>query len=629
MAKRILLINHHLYQDGDTFGLMFAMQAGLEVKLGSYDEIWALFWIDADQLANADYWQKVNRRINYFKSFGGVYQRLLGVRCRFSGETKSFRYTKTPIPRAIQVRVPKVVKDGKDVFNQNPRKLSMFLTGGENPIGDAKVLKTLELNTPLDDGPWQSFLNFVPALPGVPKAGGSALRTGFRALIMQKLGLGDGDELSFDYISRSTALMAGAVKQQGFPWVSELIRSAMRRSGSDAAKQYVDTFMQDVVSHYRAKPRFSSAQAQESLNTRDGDFLVVLFWIRGPKDDELTALTEPGASKSEGKPQHHTNRLLYKLVRQIVAAEANNLQRPIVLVPIGDELGEFQAETSQLEVVKAQRSWNLIKFFKRAEFADKPMGEQLRFLTELADEYQVMQIGMRSGAMERLMMAGVPTVYFDRTVSVDNLDEPVGAERIRQLCAFQGTTLLELERFFAELTRKLDGTQGGRPGGFPLLFQIENRDTGWLSYADMTENDAARNPKVARVVEALLNRVTLAEFRKVNRGADLASVCRAYLAKTLSEQRLIDAVTAGSLGPEPAQMLAAIIWFTAIIYPAYRQVLKNQPKPTFSGLGNTTIGQRVWQIRTTDEATEAAKAEQRGKPQDGDDAFDGMFGLFD
>src|SRR4051812_41972749 len=67
---KLLCINHHLYQEGDTYGLIYAIQLSrVLTKIGDIDRVYGLFWINKDDYdSDPEYEKKIRRRIGYFSS---------------------------------------------------------------------------------------------------------------------------------------------------------------------------------------------------------------------------------------------------------------------------------------------------------------------------------------------------------------------------------------------------------------------------------------------------------------------------------------------------------------------------------------------------------------------------------
>lgn len=445
---KIVCVNHHLFQEGDTYGLIYAILLNMALGVGDF-ELHALFYINGDQYdTDSKYRAQVERRFGYFRSFGLLERRVKLVFCRFHED-----------PNVVSLKVlhigPAVIEviGNPNVLNRNPRNVSLALTEAENDPG--KKLLTMRRWIYEEDA--EKYQRVVRAM--------FALELGFFGKQLPQ------EDVAFRYISYSTDYILRCVREVGYECVTDTLTDAVLNSTS----QYTEAnqrFLQD----------FMSALLQTKLGLYEAPKempLIILFWIRGTKEDEQAAL-DGDRKKSIGKPQHHTNVTLYKHVRELTRALGEVLQQPVLFVPIGDRLTERL--TTELTYAKTAKDHNLIEFFRRKNFANKPMGAQMNFLTLMALRYPVVQIGMRSGSMERLMYLGVPTVYFDRTQTIQGLQPLVGAARIRQLCGLQGTSRNDLHDYLLTFLEHL-GNQTPWTRGFPFFFHIENRDTGFMRYS--------------------------------------------------------------------------------------------------------------------------------------------------
>lgn len=460
-------------------------------------------------------------------------------------------------------------------------------------------------------------------------------RQEFSDAVLQAYHGGKG-QIAFAYIDASTNYVLSCVDKKGFaPVVSALRKEILSATDTftEANQKFISTFVEDLEHH--------KGGTQEAMPIL---VLFWIRGAKPDEERAILADFGLGKEKtSPGKPQHHTNFTLYKQVRQLVSEMAAELKAPIRFIPIGDELKEelgklsipissrasakgeelsmgqnalehtatvlgisldenlssedrtrIQAyllhhygisqqksdELLTLSYRKRASSHNLIQFWDREPFKGRPMGAQINFLLNLSLRYPVIQIGMRSGSMERLMYLGVPTVYFDRTQSEDDLQDPVGATRIKQLCGFQGQSLQQLMAYLIRLNASLDGGGRGAIKGFPLFFQIENRDTGFLRYSSL------QHTTVSRTIERIAGNETLVEYNRFKQ----TLLQKKYLATKLSEVSR-SLLQLGGLVDEEEQKLRALVWFIVFAYPRYGSHFPNMsinPKRNLFGkVGDT------------------------------------------
>ncbi|KFE58504.1 hypothetical protein [Hyalangium minutum] len=444
-------------------------------------------------------------------------------------------------------------------------------------------------------------------------------RQEFSDAVMKAFHGGKG-QIAFAYIDASTNYVLSCVDKKGFaPVVSALRLEILNATSkfSQANEKFISTFVEDL--------ELRKGGVREATPVL---VLFWIRGAKPDEERAILADFGLGQERtSPGKPQHHTNFTLYKQVRQIVSDMAAELNAPIRFIPIGDELkeelGKLSAPISSramargedlsmgqnalehtamvlgislyenlssedrtriqsyllhhygisekksdemltLSYRKSPSSHNLIRFWEREPFKGQPMGAQINFLLNLSLRYPVIQIGMRSGSMERLMYLGVPTIYFDRTQSEDDLQNPVGATRIKQLCGFQGRSLQELMAYLIRLNASLDGGGRGTTKGFPLFFQIENRDTGFLRYS------ALQNTTVSRTIERIAGSETLSEYNSFKQ----ALLQKKYLTSKLSELAR-SLLHLGGLVDEEEQKMRALVWFIVFAYPRYASRFPN------------------------------------------------------
>jgi hypothetical protein len=536
-----VFINHHLYQEGDTYGLVNSVILNKEVRATSPASNEAphsaLIYVDADKLASdPDYQKQVARRQGYFDSQGlqqGSDYQL--VNCHFEGQKGLASERRDD--GSVHVNAD------PEIFNSNPRLVSLVLTNAENdPSKQREGLKGKLQGQGVDTD--QATSGFKDALAG--------------------------PSTKFGYISDSTKYLGRVTGTKGAGFVGDTLRTKTMESTAQYSadnEAYLDQFMGKLT------------ERKNLQGAEPGDFFVVLLWIRGARQSELDAIMKEGDG-SIGKPQHHTNMLLYKQVRQLVKTVAADTQRPFVVVPIGDELKEPapppSATSAALDDVKEnfpdappgpvspcvyekkRERHNLIRFFAEEPFAGKPMGAQMNFLLQLSAKYPVIQVGMRSGSLERLMQVGVPTIYFDRTAKVDGLPNPVGHTRIKDLSGLKPRETKDLAgKKQKEPTtsddvlshaKRLSEQQEGDPftGGFPLMFHVENTDTGVTKYSGVPGTR----------VDNHLNKVLAHSLGKEDPAANLASynATKQHLA---SVKRVPPSAFDSQLGPDDKQNLAA------------------------------------------------------------------------
>ncbi|GMU03186.1 hypothetical protein KH5H1_73070 [Corallococcus caeni] len=597
----VLMINHHLFQEGDTYGLIYALQLSkaLRVESPDYSKVYGLLYFNGEEFqSDTDYREKILRRLGYFSSFNLLDDRLKVVACFYSDSTPTLQIETRPFAFSVRLQVPCVhVTANKALFKSNPRLIALALTGAEND--PSKAVKTLT-RTLLEHEGLQ------------PETSNSRLTAGpfSQRLNEELLRLVQGDEenraeridgVSYAYISKSTDYIVDCIRKKSFLAVASTLRQLVEHSTQEyeeANKAFLDEFMEGLVGKYvtdkRQEPRYAW-QKFTSAEDKTG-FLIILFWIRGAKQDEKAAIFMEGEG-SVGKPQHHTNLTLYKYIRNLTQILGQELDRPFLFVPIGDELKELTREGETFGYTKGGKAHNLINFFKREPFAGRPMGAQMNFLLQLSKEFQVIQVGMRSGSMERLMYLGVPTIYFDRAGAVQGLAPPVGAERIKQLCGFKSGGPTKLMEYFDTCAQNLgkdaEAIEASGSSGFPLFFQVENKDTGFLRYSDIGPTWVApeggwtrdkhtgkweqaswvrvpgtRLDNTIRGLLGVLNKglktdITLHEFNVFK--AKLTQ--KNYLRQNLEASKKF--LMLGGLNEAEEAKFSAMLWFMSVVYPRY------------------------------------------------------------
>lgn len=689
-----LLVNHHLFQAGDTYGLIYAIVLSLAARVDD-QEVFGLFWIDGDAYRPDEepldtYTKAVEGRLDYFRSYDLVPSRVRLVRCIFTDEVDLVELEPGPTDF--------VVYANRERFNGNPRLVSLFLTGKENDpsrwlngveeeldrevrVSEAAVeLAASRLRLPSNPDTWgdedeerlRAFLR-VHFCYAEDKLRHLRTERGRRARDAFKLGVAgwldfEPEGLRFGYISQSTDYARNCVGKLGFIETSRILRTATLTSTADYTfdnAQFIESFVKEL--HARKVPEASDVPP-----------LIILFWIRAPRRSELEAVLktfDPEADErpSVGKPQHHTNLGLYKQARHLVRLLAGELRRPLLFVPIGDELEEqltgplavsrtaqiapsalehaslvleipldapleehsrirlrkyLQAHYSYTEertealleawpgYKKAAKPHNLVRFWEREPLKGRPMGAQMNFLLQLAQKHRVLQVGMRSGSMERMMYLGVPTLYFDRTASVSGLPNPVGASRIKQLVGFNDTKLSDLLLYFDRVVQALDG--GPAPGGYPLFFQIENTDTGFLKYS--AHDDTAVDKRIRSLVEGIgssTEAYNQFKDRLVGRGA--LDRRRPHEGRALLEL--------GGLVETEAEKLCFMIWFVDYIYDAYEAAIADQGFEANPDLDNPYFEAYREAVETELQRIESLRQSRREKRRTRLEALSPMLGL--
>ncbi|MFE8601183.1 hypothetical protein [Archangium violaceum] len=678
---KVLLINHLLIQEGDAYGLIYALQ--LNNKLNQADasgaeKVYGLFYISGEDFKqNPDYRNKVRRRLDYFKSFGLLGSRFKLALCYRQEQSEAFVVGQEDLEdRGLTLRclsitaTSKLFTPGKGRNDDdessrckiNPTHVALALTGVENdPSGRlTQYKKDILGNKHATDNSGK-----VPCMGHYTEALSRELADLLRRdEENRELEI---DEVSYAYISKSTAYVGHCIRENGFLTVAKTLRelildTTQEYSGTNA--QFLDQFMETLVKKYigkREKAHYNW-QTFNSTNDRD-DFLVILFWIRGAKPVEEDTIFNRGGN-SAGKPQHHTNLVLYKYIRALVNVLSNELKVPLLFVPIGDRLEELtinaHPSSGNMTYAKEKQDHNLIEFFYRPEFKNKPMGAQINFLLQLASKYQVVQVGMRSGSMERLMYLGVPTIYFDRTEKMPGLPAPTGATRILNLCGFsdqQDNRPQEVKKTKEERTAllkeaarlKLEGKkppqqvtyyprdpekskaglvdhflkwsvliQSGAPtiaksktSGFPLFFQIENKDTGFTRYSafgptwtrnvmewtrtgphSFEKGEPWLKTPGSRVDNSITKLMTV-----LNQGLDAPVGKHEYnlfKKKLLKPGYLRENLVAskkyldfGALDEQETLKICSMLWFISAVYPSYQDLFAESTTPKDFKLGNS------------------------------------------
>lgn len=638
-------INHHLFQAGDTYGLIYALLLNREIGGRTDVVLHALFWIDGDlyqpgvqeapEMAR-QYTRRIEDRLGYLESFDLFGTSVTLVSCRFSDLVDVVELHADA--RTIYVTA------NASLFHSNPRLVSLFLTKAENdpPRWLQRLDDTLEIagamlrhaasvlqiarDKPLSGSDEQRLVSFAKQRYGVTLSDvsthvrkiGDQLRVDFADIVSSALAEGPVSAIIFGYISDSTDYVVGRVKSDGYIKVASILRRKTFESTSAYRaenEKFITKFAMEYQRHKGSGFLDPSPQARQPV--------IVLFWIRGARPDEESAILRTfdpsGEHPSPGKPQHHTNFTLYTQLRAIIKELAAELKQPFLFIPIGDELKEDfgttlmkaavssdalrhaagvlgisadeHISTSDLQRLaaylkvhygysedslrglfdvyedpkllhrptvsdvsgyrKAAKPHNLIQFFGREPFKGKPMGAQMEFLMQFASRYQVIQIGMRSGSMERLMYMGVPTIYFDRTTGPS---PPVGAKRIKQLCGFQDASAAKMVSYFRDVYKGLKTKT--QLSGYPLFFQIENRDTGFLRYSSLGATS------VRKAIDSLMTQTELIGYN------DFKQQLAAKRIRPNPQGKLSQF---GGLVDEELQKFVNALWFISFVYPRYAE----------------------------------------------------------
>lgn len=510
------IINYHMFQAGDTYGLIFALLLNRDlIKTGGAQEgecgpvpeeeeeageeaeeegppdvrYGAAFYRDAlAYKGDEDYCRAVDRRLAYFEPFE-LLEDLVIVDCHFTDDVKTLA-----VGLEGESGKPLLVVANKTLFKSNPRLVSLWLTGQENdPSGQlAKLEEEVALMLCKSGaGGKQPHEEELAEAHRIMKGHADEQRARYAVAIRTALG-SRGLATQFAYISSSTDYIRGLLGTQCPAWVSRVLSEAIRGSTAGCAAavtQYTDDFIEKLLERYHEKRAAGGAYVNWPKKIEDDadQFTIVLCWIRAPRTDERLAIHGKGGA-NVGKPQHHTNMVLFKYLRHLTWRVGENTGKPFLFVPIGDVLDDAMFK-------KEAKPHNLIDFFRQDPFQGEPMAVQIRFLMELSARYNVIQVGMRSGSLERLMYLGIKTMYLDRS---DEERHPgfgalVGVERIRQLASFSSGKVSDVAPTFTTTERKqrlgslfgyLRSLKLGRvTRTFPYLMHLENRDTGFLKYS--------------------------------------------------------------------------------------------------------------------------------------------------
>lgn len=165
--------------------------------------------------------------------------------------------------------------------------------------------------------------------------------------------------------------------------------------------------------------------------------ILVLVWIRGVSGSERAKLDTAGIGNDDIRednfgrintakrnPHHVMTAQLYDAICRMTGELATKSRRPYQVCPIGDEIYLNQYDRTSPRHVGAAPD-NLVNFFTRLADFGYALGSmrigprrfaQSYFLHRLATHPRlggVVQIGLRSGAMETLMYLGFPTIYIE------------------------------------------------------------------------------------------------------------------------------------------------------------------------------------------------------------------------
>lgn len=603
--EEFVCITHHLIQEGDTYGLIYSLLVNEAFHVSDINLCGLFFVDDDDYSANRDGYQgKIDRRMGYFDSFRLRERGLIKLaKCVFTDKVKVMKFEPD--------RDGVVIFANSQIFGKNTRKVSIFLTGVENDPGKKgqrdsdKILGLIAEDA--KEAQQQARSAFIeclrPALIGERRL--------LRPIVR------------FGYISYSTSYVLRCVNEVGAVKVAGHLRGAILGATREYTREnevFLGDFMGKVFGKYLVKKQRLQQGSVPKIEAPKEDFIVVLFWIRGAKDSERDAIFKVEGT-NVGKPQHHTNVGLYKYVRELVRRTAEATGRPYLFVPIGDELKDLAIDSTEYGYVKGSKENNLINFFRRTTFKDKPMGAQINFLLQFALNYKVIQVGMRSGSMERLMYLGVPTIYFDRTEIVEGLMNPVGDSRILDLCSFKKRSTPQLLDYCVDVIKRVSDKEP-LSGGYPLFFHIENTDTGALKYAMFP------NSREEKRINVLLARAKISreEFNDFTGHLKIKN----FLHWMELEQNKF-AIVSG-LSDSEAALFTMMLWFIGEIQPYYEHLFKDSPAklPIFFKQSKF-VKQYYQRIEENEEAVrERIRArERRARENAQREREDGGVGFFD
>lgn len=155
--------------------------------------------------------------------------------------------------------------------------------------------------------------------------------------------------------------------------------------------------------------------------------MFVLIWVRGLSGTELKSFQSsnirPGDisdSKLEEinafkrNPHHVMTAQLYGTIVRLLRQLSKQGSRHFVPIPIGDEIHFDQYDPKTEKLVKESPD-NLVKFFTRLQAFKGSRYAQMCLIYELfkCEKIGLIQIGIRSGAMEQGMYLGAPTIYIE------------------------------------------------------------------------------------------------------------------------------------------------------------------------------------------------------------------------
>ncbi|OJT17562.1 hypothetical protein BO221_44115 [Archangium sp. Cb G35] len=213
------------------------------------------------------------------------------------------------------------------------------------------------------------------------------------------------------------------------------IQAEIERSGPDVvARKVRDVARLGMQRHGEIAGfvnRFADKLALASKSRGGKRGTVVLIWSRGLNGDEMKRLKQAGIQPAQvteanwkkidaakRNPHHVMTAQLYESICLAVRrAGQDQAGRPLIPVVIGDELRvdwyEQDPGRAQDNLWQGEQDDNLIHFFKRLSCFAGDRHSQMAFLLALLSEFDVIQIGIRSGGLEAGMYMGIPTIYLE------------------------------------------------------------------------------------------------------------------------------------------------------------------------------------------------------------------------
>ena len=286
-------------------------------------------------------------------------------------------------------------------------------------------------------------------------------------------------------------------ENQGDDYIAGCIHRALAENVSPEAKKSIEEFVDffEKASYARYTVRAPLSEIVTLSSTKNGMIdlipgkgaarrpslfhpLILLFWVRGPQGDEAKEMVYRkdsgmfGMVPQGGKPWHHCTMQLLVTIRCLCQELSETLGRPVFFVPVGDVPEEAYRKIrffpcNKVAAVSASvgnpdssdsgsqeqgvslrmecflpryaNDADLVEFFKRLPaFQNRNRFNQLYLFYELfrREKLRVIQLGLRSGAIEQGMYLGIPTVYIDiDTGSIQTIrkGEPDTTERMLKM----------------------------------------------------------------------------------------------------------------------------------------------------------------------------------------------------